>query len=450
MFEHFDNIFISMDDFLKTLDKEIYETTYLDYFTFLYSNYLANQLQKKFQEQVELKKSNLILDRLEIAELSLNMGERLQHFLSRWCFKECSLNCPLNLALKINFKEKLAVSTRNKERTLIKSLINFLGKESSLENAFRVDIMNNVILDVLIDFYGGEFDTHLEEENIEIIELAESIENHSVKFVRMAGQSYLEDPHEPAIDEFRQMAANLEELKPFFSQHDDEESGTGLSPDVHTDTRLAIIAFKQYIGNQDIMDSLVIENDFRHIEEYFKFHQSISEITQFNEQHLRHLMTIWLIDRLTFEDENQILDIYDALAHFINWLFNYYNIDLKASFLECFDRSKLACRRAIKAVNNFYRLHDQVENLIIKSKFIAEIKSGWYEIEHIDRFKNGYLDIRDIATKERFTRLFLDKSVATYLESGDFIQASFLKRSNKWDFLELDFVVPHFASDLIL
>jgi hypothetical protein len=444
-----------VEQFLKAFNLELYQVTNLDWFIYRYINYMAARLQDILHSR-EMHK-NFILDLNEIKFMSLSLGEYFKNFLSQWCLGACSLKCPFKLKDRVNLKQQLQISQGERAHRMIQNLLSFLGEESKRENAFRVDIMNHVILDVLIDFYGKEFDTHVEEESLELIDLAESLENLTVEFLNTIELHLLEMPEDSAIYYFEQIQSEHHHSPSLFDFEDSsDDEGTDFLQD-HSEPEEGLPSviddvlpmFYEFLDHELLDESLIITHHFKLFEEYLHQKNDILEIFDLSEFHLKEFMGIWLIDRLVFEDENQVMDVFNALAYFVNWLYHEFGLDLKKTFLSLYERSKLNTRRAIKAINNFYELHNMIENLILKTKFLDETKFGWYRIENIERLKNAYLDMRDIRTKERLTRVFLDKSVATYLEKGDYIQATFLKRGIHWSFLELNEIIPSYLKDFL-
>ena len=74
MAERFQKTYISVQEFISSWDKEIYELNNLDYFTFLLINNIGYRIEHDFFNQ-QNKDPNLQIDPEEIGTLSFNIGD---------------------------------------------------------------------------------------------------------------------------------------------------------------------------------------------------------------------------------------------------------------------------------------------------------------------------------------------------------------------------------------
>lgn len=445
MKENFGKYAIHPDEFLNEYHLDAYKLTNLDLFIYYYANFLVGKISQGYVQREEL--SDILFTFQDLKDLSMAIGRSLRRFLQKMCFGQCPLQCPVNLHHRVNLKKQLESVSGRSGRTVIQNLVQFLGEESRLENAFRVDLMNQVILDVLIDYYGTEFDTHLEEENLEIIELAEWIENLTIQFLQTIPRNYLLNREDSGTAEFRQVRHEVGENYPsgFYSgddEEDEEHPDEPFSPEGDDGIEECLDAFERYIHSSSPQDAVLRAGRFSVFREYLLDIADLESIFDLSEMHLNDFMASWLISRMVFEDENRIQEIWKSVETFIDWLNSTYGLDLRKVYEEIYKRTRLSTRRAIRAINNFYSIHDQIENLILKSKFIEDTLYGWFVIEHIERLKNGYMDLRNIHSRERLPRIFVDGKVAIYLESGDLVEATFFKRTTSWELIELHMVLP--------
>lgn len=449
MLNSFNKYYIDVRQFLRSINKEIYQVTYLDFIIFQYINFIAKELKQELP-RLSVK---IDLDQEQQIELVQALGKALRSFLSNWCLKECSLRCPLNWSKKIDLKDKIDQTHNKKEKEIIKGLVDTFGENTIiLERALRLDIREYVIWNVLFDFFGIEFNEPKEHGDLTIVPLSEQesamflladiFEYDTVQFINLIDKKYLENHDHPAMQEFKNLPYE-NEFEDSFEEEDDSNEGKFFETFDDTTIPDVFIQFQEFLDKSYPEDeAIMIENDIQIFKEYLSEEEDIEDIFDLSEFYLSKFMGYWLIKRLVFDDENKVLDIYNALAIFINWLYTYYGLDLKKSFLDSYEKAKLSTQRAIRAINNFYKIHNLVENMILKTKFLPETQYGWVQIENIERFKNAYLDVKNVRTKERMTRIFMDSTVAIYLESGDFILATFLKRGSSWSIIELHEIIP--------
>ena len=97
MSTRFEKTYISVNEFVSSLEKEIYELTNLDYFTFLLINYLGYQIENEYFNK-DNNTPYLLIDPEEIATLAFNIGDSFESFLENNCFGDCSLSCPTKLS----------------------------------------------------------------------------------------------------------------------------------------------------------------------------------------------------------------------------------------------------------------------------------------------------------------------------------------------------------------
>ena len=165
MSEHYQKTFISAREFVESWDKELYELTYLDYFIYQMINHLGNRLEKHYFIR-DKRHSSLYLDFDDLGTVCFNLGDGFEFFLEENCLGTCPINCPRDLdgTVKID-KQQLEERIKKKLALLQSIMIGNLEKEQCL----RIDLLNHVILDTLLQFYMDEFELEIKEDDIEVI-----------------------------------------------------------------------------------------------------------------------------------------------------------------------------------------------------------------------------------------------------------------------------------------
>ncbi len=104
MSNKFNKGYITAREFVNSWEKEVYELTYLDYFTYLLINELGLLLEEDFFPEIE-QQDLFCLNKEEVSALAFNIGDGLQLFLDKNCFGGCSLGCPNKLSKPFSTEE---------------------------------------------------------------------------------------------------------------------------------------------------------------------------------------------------------------------------------------------------------------------------------------------------------------------------------------------------------
>jgi len=219
--ERFEKTYISVNEFLSSWEKEIYELNNLDYFTFLLINYLGYKIEHGFFNKGECS-PYLRIDPEEIATLSFNIGDCFESFLENNCFGDCSLSCPTNL------EEKVDPNQTEVDRTHLNIIHIMNGSDLSKKQFLLTDILNYVVLDTLFDFYNYEIGLDLDDADIGLMQFADFITVILEKFIESRGQKFLLSPKESASDMFENIINDLDDdwddaSPPAYEESDEKE-----------------------------------------------------------------------------------------------------------------------------------------------------------------------------------------------------------------------------------
>ncbi len=107
-------------------------------------------------------------------EMNERHPNRIKYFLEENCFGSCPINCIRDLDGII---DQTRLQGDKKIRRKLELIQSFLVGNLDKEQCLRLDLMNHVILDSLLQFYSEEMSIEFEENDIILLELAEFIEN---------------------------------------------------------------------------------------------------------------------------------------------------------------------------------------------------------------------------------------------------------------------------------
>ncbi len=446
MSERFQKTFISIREFVESWDKELYELNNLDFFIYLLINHVGNQLEKRYFIQ-DKKHSTLYLDFDNLGTVCFNLGDALEFYLEDNCLGTCPLNCPRDLDESVDLARSDIEERIKKKLNLLQS---FMSGQLDKEQCLRIDLMNHVILDTLIQFYRDEFDMEITEDDLLLLELGEFIENTIIDFIRLEGQTLLFRPFDTAIDYFEDLLQSEadEEQKNNWSEEDTawEEAQDFEVWQENTETIDDVFArflSDTHYNPADAGSALVYDIDF--FKRYLKEYAEVVTISELNEHHVAEFFSVWLAREFVMLDEKQVSFVFRATARFITFLYHQYHINLKRDFLRFYERLKLDLPRVIKATNTFISEYNLLEVLLTNEQQDDPEKSGYFEIIGIHNHSSSLMDLRETHFLEVFEQVRMDSSIFNKLKKGDILHASIIKKSHSWEILDIQYVYPSLA-----
>ncbi len=450
MSEHYQKTFISAREFVESWDKELYELTYLDYFIYQMINHLGNRLEKHYFIR-DKRHSSLYLDFDDLGTVCFNLGDGFEFFLEENCLGTCPINCPRDLdgTVKID-KQQLEERIKKKLALLQSIMIGNLEKEQCL----RIDLLNHVILDTLLQFYMDEFELEIKEDDIELLDLAEFIENVIIDFIRFEGHDLLDKPFETAMHYFEEMLEN--ETEDQQNKGWDDKQSSWEPPhdlpewneveDTIDDIFLRFISDQHYNPAHQ-SDALV--HDINFFNKYLREEADIEKISDLKEYHLAEFFSSWLVREFVMGDEKQISHIFRAVARFITFLYHHYNINLKRDFLRCYDKLKVDLPRVIKATNVFISEYNLLDTLLLNEELMNDSRVGFLKINEVLDKSEKLIEVQDIKTTAEKEIIKLNSSSLNSLQPGDIIHTRLIRKNGTWEISEIQFIYPQLAARFI-
>lgn len=445
MSERFQKTFISVREFVESWDKELYELNNLDFFIYLFINHLGNQLERNFFHS-RMRHSGLFLEFDHIGTLCFNLGDAFEFFLKDNCLNSCSLDCPLNLD---GFVHPNQENLQEQVLRKLRFLQSYQTEPIQKEQFFRLDLMNYVILDTIIQFYSEEFQKELAEDDPFLIELAEFIEHVTVEFVRSEWQTWLRKPFESALKYFEDLLQSEEEEahhsewgEETFQSWEGGENHQWQQID-HSINEVFLKFTSDQFYNPGGNTSLAHDIGFFH--RYLYEYAGIEGIYEIEASHLAEFFSVWLVREFVMSDEREINHIFRATARFITFLYHHYQINLKREFLQFYEKIKTDLPRVVQA-NNLYISDFDIFSAIFNAENEAfNHIDGFYEIlDTIDR-KNRLINVEDIYLGHKISHLRFDSIAYTKIQRGDILHANLVQKEGHWEVLDVQYIYPNLA-----
>ncbi|MBN2365860.1 MAG: hypothetical protein EH225_07545 [Calditrichaeota bacterium] len=452
MSERHQKTYIPVREFIESWDKELYELTNLDYFIYLMINYLGNNLEKRFFIE-NRSHSDLFLDFDRIGTVSFNLGDAFEYFLEENCFGSCPVDCLRDLDGQIDSNSlDLDDSLKRKLEILQSFLVGKLDKEQCL----RLDLMNNVILDTLLQFYNEEMELEIEENNLMLLELAEFIENVIIDFIRFESQPLLNKPFNNALEYFEALlqSETEEKLENEWSDSDGESEWGEEHQNYKWEKIQSSIddVFLQFLNDEHYNPKPAdnsLAHDINYLNRYLKEYAGIEKLSEFEQQHLAEFLSTWLAREFVLSDAKSVSHVFRATARFVTFLYHHYQINLKREFLKLYDTLKTDLPRVIQATNAFISDYNLLEAVLVSGYQEMEQKIGYFEVLGIHNKIARTLNVKDVFNGAPGLNLKLDSSAFFKVHKGDIIHASIINKTGEWEILEIQYIYPRISKNFI-
>ncbi|GAB4379090.1 MAG: hypothetical protein Kow0042_28120 [Calditrichia bacterium] len=451
MSERFQKTFIPVREFVESWDKELYELNNLDFFIYQLINHLGNQLEKRFFVHDRLK-SVLYLDFENLGTLCFNIGDAFELFLKDNCFGTCPLNCPRDLDKKVDLDETII---EEKLKRKLQTLQSFMAGQLDKEQCLRVDLMNSVILDTLIQYYTEVFQLEIAEDDFSLLELGEFIEDVIIEFIRVEGQPYLNQPFETALDYFEELLdseVDEEEQKEWYEEKQDfifENSTEDWQKSVESieDVFNKFLSDPHYNPRES---NAALLHDINFFKRYLNEYTLLTNIYDLHPDHIGEFFSIWLAQEFVLSDEKQIPFIFQATARFITFLYHHYNINLKREFLKTYENMKIALPRVIQAMNQFIADYNLLDALLRDEEARNQERNGYFEITNLYERTSRSMDLKDIHWGLEYQFVKLNSSAFSKINRGDILYASLNKNGIRWEIVDIQYIYPAMGKIYIL
>ncbi|MGH1363427.1 MAG: hypothetical protein ACRBF0_07720 [Calditrichia bacterium] len=433
---------------MESWDKEVYELTNLDYFIYLMINHLAHQLEKRFFIETR-SDSGLFLEKENIGTLCFNIGDSFECFVEENGYDDHSLNHILDL----NGSSLSSKKDGEPVQKRLSSLRSFLTEGIIREKNFRIELMDHVILDTLLQFYFEEVGVEIDEEDFEIIELADFVEDILIEYIRKEGHSLLERPADSAIDHFEDLLGREEEsgAKPEWNE-DTQFATEAAEEDWNRPYEDISVSIRKFIDDRSINSEDVaefIEQDIEEFRDYLIEHANARNVYELSEERLLEFLTVWVVQKFSNEEIERIPRLFQTTARYVNWVANTYGVNHKKRFAMYYERVKTEVPRVIATLKQYMEDYSLFDVMLLRGSDEVKQLSGFYEIKDFRSRTRHTLDLSDMQFGNTIENVYLPSNAFVRLKQGDILQATLILRDERWEVLELHYAFPRAAKAFI-
>ncbi|RMH60449.1 MAG: hypothetical protein D6677_13685 [Calditrichaeota bacterium] len=423
---------MTAQEFVDSWEKEIYELTHLDYFTYLLINELSSSLENDYFKKLP-DDSAMLLHTHEITALSFSIADNLQSFLEKNCFGGCSLGCPNKLSKPFTEEE-------NKKRVEFINM-EFDGKAAdcnSREECLYYDIMTYVATDTLLDFYNFEIGLHLGEDDPPLKSISSFVAKTIIRFIYKQGREWLTSPNELAFELFQ----DILEREPGGW----EETLLDM-PDEEDETE----AWKyQYRRVDYIFESFLRENPeymvrdgYRKIitffENYLKDYLGLQRMDLFDMDDFDEFLSLILPQQLLTEEEITVRETHTLFYHLFKFADQSLGGQLLSEFSRFIDDKFSEMDRTLDIVRRYQQQNPLIDFLLSDQAGDPDVHEGYFEITQWDA--TG-ITLFDIHMKNYYHSVQMPVLSALPITRGDILQAQILVKDDYVRLLFVDMVYP--------
>jgi hypothetical protein len=429
--------YISVQEFISSWEKEVYELNNLDFFIFKMINHLGYQIEHNYFTTIK-PSNHLRVDTEEIGTLSFNLGDGLESFLENNCFGDCSMSCPTHLDEPVDPEE---IKARNDQLQLIQ-LEN--GAEFSKRNFFVNDILNYVIIDTLFDFYHYEMGLNLDDTDLSLIQFADFISSTLEKFIDAQVKAFLSNPKDSATELFNKLMfdANPTWEEDGQSALDDEfdESETWKYGDVHIHR-----VIEEYLGELALgeYDSGVVRKLLGCFQEYAEHYAGLKRVDEIEEEDLEEFFLFWLIREITLEREISPNTINLVFQRFFRWVDLSRESELTSRYERLMSLHFASMQNALLSSRSYFERNSVIDGVIELNTSGDPTVTGLFEIEK--NLKNGLLQVRDILLNKKYINVQFGLADSANLINRAILSATIKPTVYGWRCVNLDYIFPQAA-----
>lgn len=440
MAEQFRKTYISVNEFVESWEKEVYELTNLDYFIYQLINHLAAEIESVYFNALS-SSSLLQLHSEETGTLCFNMGDGLQQFLDKNCFGACALRCPIHL------NESLDVKDFQKRKKILGDFPAGIAQCKIKSQCLYSDLLHFVVIDSLLEFYQFEKGFMIEDDDPDLLLLAQFISDSILDYFQSKGKKRLVNPDENAGSEFARLIKT--DNGEWLSQVDFTEDEVDLSEGDEwklngSGSGQIIEAFKEsYKPDDSSTLYLPLLDRFR---EFLTDFLEINQIDALTIEELQEFFTIIVVHEVVSRDASLLEEaarIFRQLTQFLD--FNQ-STDLNLPFEGFLAETFPEIKRAFHLLQNYTDKNPLLDYLISDTASNPNIVDGFYEIVSIS---GSVTEIEDIHLKTRFKPVHFDNLDLSLLKKGDILHMQILPEGLGFQVTHLEMLYPAAAKNYL-
>ncbi len=424
---------MSAREFVNSWEKEVYELTYLDYFTYLLINSLGLRLEKDFYPKID-QKELFYLSNDEISSLAFNIGDGLQLFLDKNCFGGCSLGCPNKLSKPFSKEED---ETR----------INFVTTEfdgvtascTNREDCLYYDVMNYVVMDALLDFYNYEMGVVLHEKDRKLNQLATFVMEQIISFIQKNGPNLLEKPTDLASDLF---AKDLQ---------GDENTWEEVIPENEEMDEDTTEAWKVYHVSVNVIFSNFESENYNHLNKPFskkllsEFRLFLNEYLEVNRlddfefEYVEEFFSLIFPQVFLMDDNVDFIQFEELFSKLFDYIDQNGTTELAKAFL-VFKQDELSEIKRTFSTTQAYQSQNGYANFLLSPEATnPSLLEGYFEIMELGQ---STAKLRNVDQQTIHDKVSLGKLNSTDLKLGDILHVQLATENIELKVVYLELIYP--------
>ena len=432
--------YISVNEFVESWEKEVYELTNLDYFIYQLINHLAAEIEDVYFKALS-PSSLLRLESDETGTLCFNMGDSLQQFLEKNCFGSCELHCPLHLNSRISPEDL------NIRKKILGNFPPTIDQCKTKSHCLYMDLLHFVVIDSVAEFYQFEKGFLIEEDNPDLLLFAQFIGDSIQDFIQGKGQKFLAQADENAGTEFDRLIktdqgdwlGNVD----FSSEEQDLSEGDEWKLNGSGSAEI-ISAFKDsYKPAQDNNLYLPLLDRFREfLTEFLDLHQ----IDALTIEELQEFFTVVVVHEVASRDAGQLKEAARIFSHLTQFLDFNQNTDLNLPFDGFLEETYPELERAFRLLQEYTDQNPLLNYLLSDEAADPNIVDGFFEIVAIS---DSNTELEDIHLKTRFKPVHLNSLSLKLLKKGDILHMQLAPEGLSFKLTHLEMVYPAIAKNYL-
>ncbi len=433
MAEQFRKIYIPVNEFIDSWEKEVYELTNTDYFIFLLINELAGAIEAGFFP----KRSNLEYLRMEteeISSLAFNIGDALQDFLEKHCFGSCSVACPMRLSQRLT-----AADLSERQNTLgVANNPDING--NTKEQCLFYDVKTFVVLDVLLDYYNFDRNIAVSEDDPGLHLFVEFITRQILDTFKKQEARLLSQPDENATSLFDLLIQNTESgWDAHFEETDDADIWEGEEWKYAANGTAAIMEQfkKEYSFGRNKTIALRLLDRFS---EFLIEFLGLERIEDVNGAVIQEFITVVVVHELVGEADETLSEAAQIFRDWVRYVDFNHNQDLARSYSVFMNRDFPDILRTYRMVNRYLEQHPLVDYLLSDRAKQTSLLDGFFVVLDVE---NGIGELEDLHIQSRFAPVDLSAAELEDLRKGDILHLQLsTDNGQSWTLNHLEMIYP--------
>lgn len=436
------NQYISAREFVDSWEKEIYELTNLDYFTYKIINEMGAALENYFYPTIGAE-DVFYLNQNEIATLAFNIGDGLQNFFDKNCFGGCKLGCPNKLSRPFSEQDDL-VRTKFVSENLDGITASCINREDCLYH----DVLNYVVLDAILDFYNYEMGIILHEKDRRLTKLSLFVMELIINFTRKNGATLLAKPNELATELFVTM---LEDDKP-----DKWEDKIPVDAELYEDEKAPwkqqTVTFRNIAenfeaANPDLLSTAFTQKLFSKFCIFFQEYIELNIDEEFDFEYIEEFFALIFPNDFILDSDVSFPEVEKLFKVFFAYLADEKVVDFYSNFALYANNDLKELQRTFLISQVFQKEKSYVDFLISGKNNNAHVIELFMEVTKLN---NNEIEFFDLSLKTTHKNINVGVLRNMGLKENDIIHAYFDTSEQEWQLLFLEQLYPYFTKYFLI